>query len=244
MLEQTIDKLNQMKLFGMAKELSRQMQVPDSSALSFEERFSLLVDMEMTSRDSRRLSRLLKGARLRESAAIEDIDFRTNRGLDRSLIILLASCSWVVKHYNVLITGPTGVGKTFIACALANAACRQGYSAIYYRFPRLLSELKISRADGSYVKLLNRLAKTEVLVMDDWGINALSEPERRDILEVVEDRYKLRSTIVVSQIPVNKWHDVVANPTIADAILDRLVHNAYKIDLRGGSMRKQSQDLT
>ena len=160
------------------------------------------------------------------------------------MIISLASCSWVVKHYNVLITGPTGVGKTFIACALANAACRQGYSAIYYRFPRLLSELKISRADGSYVKLLNRLAKTEVLVMDDWGINALSEPERRDILEVVEDRYKMRSTIIISQIPIDKWHDIIANSTIADAILDRLVHNAYKIDMKGGSMRKQTQDLT
>lgn len=244
MLEQTLDKLNQMKLFGMAGELNRQMQIADSSALSFEERFSLLVDMEMTSRDNRRLSRLLKGARLRESAAVEDIDFRTNRGLDRGVIISLATCAWVVKHYNVLITGPTGVGKTFIACALANAACRRGYSCLYYRFPRLLSELKIARADGSYVKLLNKLAKTELLVVDDWGINALSESERRDILEVIEDRYKVRSTIVVSQIPIDKWHEAIANSTIADAILDRLVHNAYKIDLKGGSMRKQTENLT
>jgi DNA replication protein DnaC len=244
MLEQTIDKLNQMKLFGMAGELSRQMQIADSSLLSFEERFSLLVDMEITSRDNRRLKRLLKGARLRENACIEDIDFRTSRGLDRSMIISLATCSWVAKHYNALITGPTGVGKTFIACALANAACRQGHSSIYYRFPRLLSELKMARADGSYVKLLNRLAKTELLVIDDWGINALSESERRDILEVIEDRYKIRSTIVVSQIPIDKWHDIIANSTIADAILDRLVHNAYKIDMKGGSMRKQTENLT
>lgn len=232
-----------MKLFGMAAELGRQLQVPDVALLSFEERISLLVDMEMTSKDNRRLSRLLKGARLRENACVEDIDFRAKRGLDRSMVLSLGTCDWIEKHRNVLITGPTGVGKTFIACALAQAACRRGYSTLYHRASRLLGELKLARADGSYAKVLNRLAKAELIVIDDWGINALTESERRDILEVTEDRYKLRSTIVVSQIPVDKWHDVIGNPTIADAILDRLVHNAYRIDLKGGSMRKLDAKL-
>ncbi|MBI4733588.1 MAG: ATP-binding protein, partial [Rubrobacteridae bacterium] len=219
---------------------------PDSKALSFDERISLLVDMEETSRNNRRLGRLLKSARLRENAAVENIDFRVHRrkGLDRSMIISLGNCSFVEKRHNILITGPTGIGKTFIACALGNAACRHGHSSLCYRFPRLLSELKLAHADGSYVKLLDRLAKISVLVIDDWGINALSEMERKDFLEIIEDRYKLRSTIIVSQIPVKNWHDIVGNPTIADAILDRLVHNAYKIDLDGPSMRKNNQDLT
>ncbi len=244
LMEQTMDKLNQMKLTGMASELSRQMQTPDSSLLSFEERLSLLVDVETTSRDNRRLKRLLSSAKLREDACIEDIDFRASRGLDRGLISSLATGNWIREHHNAIITGPTGVGKTFIACALANSTCRQGFSSIYYRIPRLLSALKIARADGSYVKLLNRLAKTELLIIDDWGISGLSEPERRDVLEVIEDRYKMRSTIVVSQIPVDKWHDVIGNPTIADAILDRVIYNAYKINLKGGSMRKLKSSLT
>lgn len=244
LFEQTIDKLNQMKLYGMAGELDRQMKTGDISLLSFEERFSLLVDVEATSRENRKLKRLLANARLRENACIEDIDFRADRGLDRGFVLSLAQCAWVEKHLNAIIVGPTGVGKTYIACALGNAACRCGYSATYYRIPRLLNELKMARADGSFVKLLNKLAKTDLLVIDDWGLNTLSDLERRDILEVIEDRYKVRSTIMASQIPVEKWHDVVASPTIADAILDRIVHNSYKINLKGGSMRKQSTPLT
>lgn len=244
LLEQTIDKLNQIKLYGMASELERQLKTGDISLLSFEERFSLIVDAEAISRENRRLKRLLSQARLRENACIEDIDFRAERGLDKGFILSLANCSWIEKHLNAIIVGPTGVGKTFIACALGNAACRQGHSASYYRTPRLLNELKIARADGSFVKLLNKLAKTDLLVIDDWGLNTLSDSERRDILEVIEDRYKVRSTIIASQIPVDKWHDVVANPTIADAILDRIVHNSYKINLKGGSMRKQNSPLT
>ena len=244
LLEQTIGKLNQMKLYGMASELERQLKMNDISHLSFEERFSLIVDVEATSRENRCLKRLLANARLRENACIEDIDFRADRGLDKGFILSLANCSWVEKHLNAIIVGPTGVGKTYIACALANAACRCSYSAIYYRTPRLLNELKMARADGSFAKLLNKLAKTDLLVIDDWGLNPLSDLERRDFLEVIEDRYKVRSTIMVSQIPVDKWHDVVANPTIADAILDRIVHNSYKINLKGESMRKLGVDLT
>lgn len=244
MLEQTMDRLNQLKLHGMASELERQIQLPDSAGLSFEERFSLIVDMEATSRENRRLGRLLRGARLREAALIEDIDFRASRGLERSVVITLGACDWIRQHHNLIVTGPTGAGKTFVACALANSALRQGLPAVYYRSPRLLSELGGARADGSYAKLLRKLAKTELLVIDDWGLNALSETERRDILEVVEDRYKLRSTIVVSQIPVDRWHETIGSPTIADAILDRLIHNAYKITLKGGSMRKSMSDLT
>lgn len=243
LLEQTMEKLNQMKLFGMLSELDRQLKTQDISHLSFEERFSLIIDTEVTSRENRKLKRLLSNARLRENACIEDIDFRVNRGLDRGFILSLANCSWIEKHLNAIIVGPAGVGKTYVACALGNAACRQGYSTIYYRTPRLLNELKIARADGSFVKLLNKLAKTDLLVIDDWGLNTLSDLERRDFLEVIEDRYKLRSTIMISQIPVDKWHDVIANPTIADAILDRIVHNSYKIKLMGASMRKQSLDL-
>lgn len=244
LLEQTMDKLNELKLFGMASELSRQVKEPEFTSLSFEERIGLLVDVEMTERENRRLTRLLRNAKLRENACIEDIDFRQSRFLDRATILSLASCNWIRQHQNVITTGPTGVGKTFIACALANAACRQGLLSIYYRTPRLLSELSVARADGSYAKLLNRLAKTELLIIDDWGMNAFSDSERKDLLEVIEDRCGLRSTIVVSQVPLDKWHDTIGNPTIADAILDRLVHNAYKITLKGGSMRKHTSDLT
>ncbi|PIU26114.1 MAG: AAA family ATPase [Candidatus Aquicultor secundus] len=243
LLEQTITKLNKMKMFGMAKEIARQTTIDEIAQLSFEERFSLLVDMEETSRENRRLKRLLAEAKLRENACIEDIDFRSSRGLDRSLVLSLASCSWIEKYLNVLLTGPTGAGKTFIACALGNAACRQGHSSFYIRAPRLFSELKIARADGSYVKLLNKLAKTKLLIIDDWGISPLSDSQRNDILEVIEDRYHVRSTIIISQIPIDKWHDVIGNPTIADAILDRITHNAYKINLKGESMRKTQQLL-
>jgi len=243
LLEQTIAKLNKMKMLGMAKEIARQTTIDEIAQLSFEERFSLLVDMEETSRENRRLKRLLTEAKLRENACIEDIDFRSSRGLDRSLVLSLASCSWLEKYLNVLLTGPTGTGKTFIACALGNAACRQGHSSFYIRAPRLFGELKIARADGSYVKLLNKLAKTKLLIIDDWGISALGDTQRNDILEVIEDRYRVRSTIIISQIPIDKWHDVIGNPTIADAILDRITHNAYKINLKGESMRKNQQLL-
>lgn len=239
MLEMTLGKLHQLKLTGMAEALTEQAQSPLYGDLSFEERLGLLVDREMTVRDNRRLTNLLRGAKLRYAGACpEEIDFRTPRGLSKDVILSLTQNGWVKGKQNVIITGPTGSGKTFIACALANSACRNGYSAHYLRLPRLLQELHIARADGSYGKLLTRLAKYAILIIDDWGLAKLGDKERRDILEVLEDRHGITSTIIVSQIPMDQWHDTIGDPTIADAVLDRLVHNAHRITMKGESMRK------
>jgi DNA replication protein DnaC len=240
----TLDKLNTLKFTGMAKALSEQMALPEIEQLSFEERLGLLVDREMTVRDDRRLKTRLRKAKLKQNACIEDIDYRHTRGLDRSLITDLASCQWIRKHLNLLITGPTGVGKTWIACALAQKACREGVTAQYLRLPRLLHELPIAKGDGRYSKLLVSLAKVDVLIFDDWGLSKLNAEQRRDLLEILEDRHDSRSTIVTSQLPIDKWHQYIGDPTLADAILDRLVHNAYKINLRGESMRKRKAKLT
>ena len=240
----TVDKLHQLRCDAMAKALAEQLGSPEIAALSFEERLGLIVDRELTERHSRQLTNRLRRARLRHRACIEDIDFRQPRGLDRDLVLSLADGRWIRDRLNVLITGPAGVGKTWIACALAHSACRNGYSASYRRLPRLLTELAIARADGRYAKLLASLAKTAVLVIDDWGMSKLSAENRRDLLEIVEDRHGLRSTIVTSQLPVAKWHAVIADPTLADAILDRLVHNAYQLNLKGESMRKTRTPLT
>ena len=234
----TVDKLHQLRCAGMAKALAEQLGSPEVEALAFEERLGLIVDRELTERASRQLSNRLRRARLRHPACIEDIDFRQPRGLDKSLVLSLADGRWVRDHLNVLITGPAGVGKSWISCALAHSACRNGYSASYRRLPRLLTELAIARADGRYAKLLASLAKTSVLVIDDWGVSKLSAENRRDLLEIIEDRHGLSSTIVTSQLPVKNWHAVIGDPTLADAILDRIVHNAYQLNLRGESMRK------
>ena len=206
----TVDKLHELRCTGMAKALAEQLASPEVDALSFEERFGLLVDRELTERYSRQLTNRLRRARLKHDACIEDIDFRHRRGLDKDLVLSLADGRWVREHLNVLITGPTGVGKTWVACALAHSACRHGHSATYLRLPRLLTELAIARADGRYPKLLASLAKTEVLVIDDWGLAKLSAENRRDLLEIIEDRHGVRSTIATSQFPVEKWHDVIA----------------------------------
>ena len=240
----TVDKLHQLRCTAMATALAEQLGSPQVEALSFEERLGLLVDRELTERHSRQLTNRLRRARLRHAACVEDIDFRQPRGLDKDLVLSLADGRWVRDHLNVLVTGPAGVGKTWISCALTHSACRLGYSASYRRLPRLLTELAIARADGRYAKLLASIAKTSVLVIDDWGVSKLSAENRRDLLEIIEDRHGLRSTIVTSQLPVESWHAVIGDPTLADAILDRLVHNAYQLNLKGESMRKTRAPLT
>jgi DNA replication protein DnaC len=240
----TLDKLEALRFNGMAKALTEQMAVPDIEELGFEERLGLLIDREMTEREDRRLTTRLRQAKLRQNACVEDIDYRQPRGLDKSLIRDLCQCQWIKKHLNIMITGPTGVGKTWIACALAQKACREGYRALYLRLPKLLQELPIAKGDGTYIKLLTRLARIDLLILDDWGLSKLMAEQRRDLLEILEDRYDSRSTIVTSQLPVDKWHDIIGDPTLADAILDRLVHNAYKINLKGESMRKNKSLLT
>ncbi len=234
----TVDRLREMRLNGMAEALVEQMGQPDIGELSFEERLGLLVDHEWTSRRNHRLARLLREAKLRLPACLEDIDYVKPRGLDRSLIRHLGSCQWVQAHQAVLVTGPTGVGKTYIACALGNAACRHGHSTRYYRLARLLTELEMARADGSYPQTLRKLARIQVLILDEWGLAPLSPDQTRQLLEVIDDRVELSSTIVASQLPIAEWHGTMADPTAADAILDRLVHRAHKLVLKGESMRK------
>jgi DNA replication protein DnaC len=236
----TFDKLQALHLTGMYHALCEQMALPESAALSFEERLGLLVDREVTERSTRRLTTRLRQAKLRQSACLEDVDYRSPRGLDKTLITSLAMCQWIREHRNVLITGPTGVGKTWIACAFGHQACREGFTTLYLRLPRLLQELPLSKGDGRYPKLMATLAKTELLILDDWGLAALSDEGRRDLLELLEDRHDRRATLVTSQLPVEHWHEALGDPTLADAILDRLVHNAYKIALRGESLRKRA----
>jgi DNA replication protein DnaC len=235
----TLARLESLKLTGMVKALTEQLALPEAEGLSFLERLGLLVDREETERQSRRLSTRLRAASLREQATIEDLDFRSPRGLDRALVLSLGSCDWIRRKRNVLISGPTGTGKTYLGCALAHTACREDFSALYVRLPRLLADLGLARADGRYGKLLAKLARTDLLVCDDLGLVPLCDQERHDLLEILEDRHGRRSTLVTSQLPVGSWHASLGDPTLADAILDRLVHNAYKIELKGESLRKK-----
>jgi DNA replication protein DnaC len=235
----TFEQLQRLKLTGMLQALQEQEQMPGIDQLGFLERLGLLVDRETQERDNRRLASRLRFAKLKQAACLEDLDLKTPRQLDRVLIQQLADGRWVAQHLNVLITGPTGVGKSYLACALAQKACRQGYTAFYQRLPRLLTELEIARGDGRYPRLMRQLAKVDVLVLDDWGLeNGLNDRQRRDLLEILDDRYASRATVVTSQLPVEHWHEALGDPTLADAILDRLVHNAHRIALKGNSMRK------
>ena len=235
----TVERLKELRLDGMAKGLEEQMASSAYHELTFEERLGLLVDMESTERRNRRLNTRLKKARLRHQACVEDIDHRHPRGLDRTLIQSLSTCQWIRDHLNVLIIGPTGVGKSFIACALGHRGCLEGFNVLYTRAPRLFQELLVARGDGRYARLMNTMAKSHLLIIDDWGLSVLADQEQRDLLEIVEDRNGIHSTISASQLPVENWHEIIGNPTLADAILDRLIHNAYKITLKGESMRKK-----
>jgi DNA replication protein DnaC len=227
----------------MAEALHQQLAQPELQALSFDERFSLLVDREVLQRDNRRLSRLLSAAKLRINACIEDIDYRHPRGLHKSHLAQLATGDWIRRHQNLVITGPTGTGKTWLACALGNQSCRQGLTVRYTRLPRLVEQLRIAHGDGTYPRLMTQLAKIDLLILDDWGMQKLQPTQRQDLMEVIEDRYANRATLIASQLPVDQWHNYLGDVTLADAILDRLLHNAHRLELSGESMRKQTTPL-
>jgi len=241
--EPTVQRMGALRLHGMLEAWQQQQRQADMATLAFDERFALLIEAEWLYRENQRLSRALKEAKLKLGhACIEDIDYAARRELDRAQVRQLATCRWVDEHHNVLITGATGTGKTFVACALAHKACRHGHRAVYRRASRLFDELTLARADGTYARLLQRLARIDVLVIDDWALAAVQEQERQDLLEVLEDRHGTRSTVVTSQLPVPKWHAHIGDPTLADAICDRLLHNAHRLVLKGPSRRKEQAE--
>ena len=234
----THERLLALGLAGMAKAFEEQRNSPDLGALSFEERVAIMADREAAERDTKRMTARLKFAALRQDACVEDIDLRTPRGIDRTLLARLVAGDWIDRRQNCLITGPTGVGKSWLACALGHKACRDGRSVFYQRAPRLFEALTLARGDGRHARLLKTLARTDLLILDDWGLSTLSQSQRIDLLEILEDRNGRGATLVTSQVPVEQWHEVIGEPTLADAILDRLVHNAHRLNLTGDSMRK------
>jgi DNA replication protein DnaC len=227
-----------MRLTGMAKGLRAQMESPEIHNLPFEDRLALIVDMEFMEREKRQLTTRLKSARLRQNAVLEDLDTKANRGIDRALLASLSTCQWIKKNHNFLITGPTGIGKTWLSCALSHTACRLGITVVYHRLPVLMQDLELARNDGRYSKIIRSIAKAELLILDDWGIAPMSAEHLRDLLEIIDERYHKASTLITSQLPIANWHESLSDPTMADAILDRILHNSYKMELDGDSMRK------
>lgn len=236
---QLIQQLRSLRVPGMVEALEQQLEQPATHQdLSFEQRLNLLIDRELTYRSNNKIERLLKAAKLKLQAYPEDIDYQHPRGLEKNLFASLLSCQWIEQHQNVLITGPTGCGKTYLGCVLATQACRLGYSVRYFRTSRLLDNLGIAHGDGRFSRMINQIAKTDLLVLDDWGLETLTLGQRNDVLELMEDRHGSRSTLITSQVPVSKWHAAIGDATLADAILDRLLHNAHRLKLKGESMRK------
>ena len=237
--EPTMQKLYAMKLNGLAEAYEEQRRQPKMASLSFDERFAMLVERQWLWKENRALATRLRHATLKELACIEDLDYRDARGLKRAIIDQLSTGDWLQYHQNILVTGPTGTGKTFLACALAQKACRNGYRTIYYYAPKLFRELRLAHADGSLPRLFKKLAKAQLLVIDDWGLSKIDDQQHRDFLEILDDRQGNGSTLITSQFPVNAWHTTIPDPTVADALLDRLIHSAHRIDLKGGSMRRR-----
>ena len=236
----TLDKLQRLRLTGMYDAYREQIESSRYDALDFDQRFALLLDRQEAEQDSRRLQTRLKKAALRQNACVEDIDYRKSRGLNKTAMHALAECRWLRSHENCIITGPTGAGKSYIACALGNQACRRGFTVRYFRAPRLFQELAVARGTGRYDRVLRSLLRTDLLIIDDWATALLTDEERRDLFEIAEDRYDRRSTLIAAQLPIEHWHDTIGDPTLADAILDRLIHNAHTIALKGESMRKRT----
>jgi DNA replication protein DnaC len=235
----TLDLLHELGLHGMAKGFKALEQAPETRALEHAEWLGLLLEHEVTLRRQKRFETRVRTAHLRHNASVEDVDYHAPRGLDRAMFLKLASCDWIRERRNCLVIGPTGIGKSWLACALGHRACRENLSVLYHRVPRLFTALGLARGDGRYAKLLRTLSRVDLLVLDDWGPEQLNADQRRDLLEVVEDRYDARSILITSQLPVDRWYEIIGNPTLADAILDRIVHNAYRIELAGESMRKR-----